>query len=236
MSAMKTPDSMPILSRGSHRRPSKGACFMEMASHLAGERWSDHPQCTHPLLAELARLVNDNSSDRHRSDLAILVPSVVGLRGTGLRWEAAVTAAVASHAITRVPQASQRALAAGLLSTQRMMETLGPVPEDLRGACLSVEEIDEVLALVPGETRWARKFGNSRTISEKSFRARIAPTVMRCAVKGVSAASEDCDQPLRELLEVAIDTARRLQEDPAEAGVSVPVARPRGWLRKAVNL
>jgi len=28
---------------------------MEFASYLAGERWSDHPACTHPLLAVLAR-------------------------------------------------------------------------------------------------------------------------------------------------------------------------------------
>ena len=28
---------------------------MEFASFLAGERWSDHPACTHPLLAGVAR-------------------------------------------------------------------------------------------------------------------------------------------------------------------------------------
>ena len=45
------PDLLPVLSRGKHRNPRKGACFMELASYLAGERWSDHPACTHPLLA-----------------------------------------------------------------------------------------------------------------------------------------------------------------------------------------
>ena len=47
------PDLVPILSRGKHRNPRKGACFMELASYLAGERWSDHPRCTHPLLASV---------------------------------------------------------------------------------------------------------------------------------------------------------------------------------------
>ncbi|MEJ7744096.1 MAG: hypothetical protein WKF73_17085 [Nocardioidaceae bacterium] len=42
------PDVVPVLSRGKHRNPRKGACFMEFASFLAGERWSDHPRCTHP--------------------------------------------------------------------------------------------------------------------------------------------------------------------------------------------
>ncbi len=35
---------------------------MELASYLAGERWSDHPACTHPLLAAVARDVNDYTS------------------------------------------------------------------------------------------------------------------------------------------------------------------------------
>ena len=43
----------PCCRAGKHRSPRKGACFMEMAAFLAGERWSDHPRCTHPLLAAL---------------------------------------------------------------------------------------------------------------------------------------------------------------------------------------
>ena len=64
--------------RGRHRNPRKGACFMEMASYLAGERWSDHPRCTHPLLAGVARMVNDHTSDQQRSRLTALIPSVIG--------------------------------------------------------------------------------------------------------------------------------------------------------------
>src|SRR5918994_395653 len=45
------PVALPILSRGKHRSPRKGACFMEFASLVAGERWSDHPACTHRVLA-----------------------------------------------------------------------------------------------------------------------------------------------------------------------------------------
>jgi hypothetical protein len=59
MSSTSSPDLLPVLSRGKHRNPRRGACFMELASFLAGERWSDHPSCTHPLLAEVARNVND---------------------------------------------------------------------------------------------------------------------------------------------------------------------------------
>jgi hypothetical protein len=68
-------DFLPLLARGKRRRPGKGVYFMEFASYLAGERWSEHPACTHPLLAELARQVNDRTSDRARQALVGLVPT-----------------------------------------------------------------------------------------------------------------------------------------------------------------
>ena len=58
------PDGIPVLSRGRHRTPRRGACFMEFASVLAGERWSDHPSCTHPVLGQLARQVNEQHQRR----------------------------------------------------------------------------------------------------------------------------------------------------------------------------
>ena len=66
---MPRPDRMPILSPGRHRSPRRGACFMEFASYLAGERWSDHPECTHRTLALLARMVNDRTSEAGRARL-----------------------------------------------------------------------------------------------------------------------------------------------------------------------
>ena len=54
---------------------------MEFASYLAGERWSDHPSCTDPVLASLARGVNDNLTDGRRDEIAIEIPRVIGLRG-----------------------------------------------------------------------------------------------------------------------------------------------------------
>ena len=61
------PELVPVLSWGNHRSPRQGACFMELASYLAGERWSDDPACTPPLLAALARDVNDYTSDAGRA-------------------------------------------------------------------------------------------------------------------------------------------------------------------------
>jgi hypothetical protein len=206
----QVPDVLPVLSRGKHRRPKQGACFMEMASVLAGERWSDHPGCTHPVLAELARLVNDNSSDRRRSELAVLVPSVVGLspEGEDVRWTVGLTAAIASYAVTRVPRHTQRALAAGLLTVQRVMRDRGL--HDVPGT----DGIGIALAEAPDEVRFARRLSDGRTISDRVLQGRVAPAVARSAVMGLANGHQpNPDRALRELLETVIEVAQRLEAD-----------------------
>lgn len=76
---MHIPDAMPTLSAGSHDAEHGEACVMEYVSLLAGEEWSDRPDCTHPLLAHEARTTNDllRESDRTR-----LVPLIGRLFGT----------------------------------------------------------------------------------------------------------------------------------------------------------
>ena len=96
------PDLLPVLSRGRHRNASKGACFMERASFLAGERWSDHPSCTHPLLAELARSVNDYTTDAARPRLATLIP-VIGLTSSGTKIDVVLALRAATVGLAIVP-------------------------------------------------------------------------------------------------------------------------------------
>jgi hypothetical protein len=204
MTARRAPEGLPVLGRGKHRNPRKGACFMEMASVLADEPWSDAPTCTHPLLAHLARMVNDATSDAHRGDLAVLIPDVVGVRGGGLAWEVSFAAAVAAHAIRHVPEETERALAAGLIRCGELAESLGP------GVVAGAEEIAPALASAPAAADWARRFIDGRPISDKAFRTRTAPTVVRCSVRGVVvAAAPYADEPLRDLLRVGIEAARR---------------------------
>ena len=111
--ASKLPDIVPVLSAGRHRNPRKGACFMEMASYLAGERWSDHPACTHPLLGSLARLVNDALPDSERSQLLSLIPDVVGLTGDDPLIEVAIATRAAAAALPVAAAPRQNALAVG---------------------------------------------------------------------------------------------------------------------------
>ena len=66
---------------GSHLGPEDGVCLMEAVSGFVGLPWSDEPVCTHPLVAHLARLVNDASSDDGRQRLARFVPRLATAGG-----------------------------------------------------------------------------------------------------------------------------------------------------------
>jgi hypothetical protein len=122
------PELVPILLPGKHRSPRKGACFMELVSYLAGERWSDHPACTHPLLAALARDVNDYTSDAGRSRLAGLIPSVIGLTGDDLRIDARIALRCARTALPVADAARQRTMAVSVLACERVLAGLDGRP------------------------------------------------------------------------------------------------------------
>ena len=51
---------------------------MELASFLAGETWSDQPQCAHPVITALAHSINDQVSDQNRHLLTPWIPAVIG--------------------------------------------------------------------------------------------------------------------------------------------------------------
>ncbi|MEV5434063.1 hypothetical protein [Streptomyces sp. NPDC052701] len=55
----RIPDGLPAPGRFAHLHPDDGACLMEAAALLATGRFTDSPPGTHPVLAALARAVND---------------------------------------------------------------------------------------------------------------------------------------------------------------------------------
>src|SRR3954447_8450118 len=79
----KMPTALPILAAGRHRSPRHGACLMEYTSVLAGERFSDSPRCTDPVLAAIARAVNDYSHDDARQRIAPLAGDLTTAQGAG---------------------------------------------------------------------------------------------------------------------------------------------------------
>jgi hypothetical protein len=198
------PALLPTLSRGKHRSPRKGACFMEFASLLAGERWSDHPACTHPLLAAVARHVNDYTSDAGRVRLAELIPSVIGLTGEDLHIDARIALASARVALPVAAAERQRVLAVAVLSCERVLAEL-----DGRPVGALEEPSRSTLVQVPHAAGWAARFiTNAPTgaLSAKRFRRQAAPTIVRNAAQGIAQACvPDPDGMLRDLLVQAIE-------------------------------
>lgn len=204
------PDILPVLSRGKHRNPRKGACFMELASFLAGERWSDHPACTHPLLAALARHVNDLTGDAARSRLAPLIPSVIGLASDDPRMDVQLALRAATTALPVVSEERQRVLALSVLACEDRLAALDGRTTGALGATSR-----EALTAVPGAERWARAFrselSGGRPVSAKAFGRYTAPHTIRCATQGIAhACIPDPERRLYELLAAAIDDCRRL--------------------------
>lgn len=95
---MTIPDLMPILSAGAHEGPEEGACIMELASFLAGEKWSDFPACTNRTLARAAQQVNDQfERDADRQRLLELLPRVMGTPENSTEITIAIATAAADY-------------------------------------------------------------------------------------------------------------------------------------------
>lgn len=93
------PIAAPTLDEGWHPLgPGTEGCLMELVSVLANEPWSDTPRCTHPALAEVARLVNDACSSRGREALLPLAGELVGTAGLDARVAPTVVAIGVEHA------------------------------------------------------------------------------------------------------------------------------------------
>ncbi len=225
--AVQTPDLVPVLSPGRHRNPRKGACFMEMASFLAGERWSDHPSCTHPLLAGAARRVNDSVGEEARADLVPLIPSVIGLTGEDPRIAARLALSCATAALPYVSASRQNVLAVGVQTCERMLAGLEGRPETSMTATGRA-----ALHRAPDAERWASRHVRPGRLSQRVFVRQTAPHVVAYAIDGLAEACiDDRDGRLVALLRECIVQAKAVVDQlAAETAAAVahdaPVAAP----------
>ena len=82
------------LKSGAHR-PDSTFCIMEAVAYVAGEKWSDHPKCTCPVIGAFMRAWNDalpTDADRNRL-LKSLIPKLIGTRNKELEERRAMMAA-----------------------------------------------------------------------------------------------------------------------------------------------
>lgn len=206
--ASTSPDFMPVLSRGRHRRNgARGGCFMEFASFLAGEKWSDHPRCTHPLLSALARAVNDCTSDAGRAQLVPLIPDVVGMNTQDPRASAAIALHCARSALVVVPAELARVMAVSVLACERYIAVLEGLPVDHLSARSRL-----ALERQPGALRWALDFVDRvGPVDYRGFDAHAGGSTIRQAVIALRTVT-DADDELRAMLAGAIEACRRIAD------------------------
>ncbi|MFI7491405.1 hypothetical protein ACIBXA_23760 [Micromonospora echinaurantiaca] len=99
--------SLPPLRPGTHLTPEDGACLMELVSLIAGEPFSDHPRCTDPTLATIARVVNDALSDSSRQALVPLAGTLVGRAGDPARLAPRLVSTCLTVTQQRLPRPSR---------------------------------------------------------------------------------------------------------------------------------
>lgn len=214
------PDTFPVLGAGKHRRARDGACFMEVASVLAGERWTDRPRCTHPLLAHLARLVNDFTSDDARSQLATLIPSVIGLRSKDRRWDLEISLLAASRALPHADGPDQQALAAAVLTTDRLLEVAD-------GRSRLRPDSAAALAAAPVAARWARDF--TAGLAPVRVKDHPSSTIVDYSVRALAqAGGPEADERLREVLTDAVELCQGMRHTDTGPHTTAPRRVP--WL------
>ena len=233
--ALAQPDVMPILSPGRHRSPRRGACFMEFASYLAGERWSDHPACTHGTLAHLARLVNDCTSEAGRARLTPLIPEVIGLTSDDPLLDVLIAVRAAHAALPVAAEERQRSQAVGL---HVALGVLAERDEEL--AAESREAAEAALRGAPAADAWAVRFIEGIGPARPGMTVRQCRDLVTGAVDGIArACAGDADDRLVTLLTVAVaDTARRVGASRATTQVPpppIPPSRARDRSRTAAD-
>lgn len=201
------PDGMPRLSRGRHRSPKSGACFMEFASYLAGEAWSDSPQCTDPLLAHLARAVNDQLRDGRRDEIAPDIPRVIGLRGDHRILAPLIAVRAAATALPVASAGRQRALAGSLLALP------GLLPPHVANAVASTARA--ALDAAPHAEAWALDHVRRYPVRERDLRRHGCAAAVTLAVTGIAEACiPDPESLLVTLLREAITDVEDLLSTP----------------------
>jgi hypothetical protein len=105
---------MELLGQGAHADPRHGSNVLELASVLAGDRWSANPESVHPALAAAADTVNDLLTDDRRRLLVPLAPWLLGTNSADPRIWPAVASACIWAATPLVPEPDKSRLLADL--------------------------------------------------------------------------------------------------------------------------
>ena len=211
----RLPDGLPVLSAGRHRGKRKGVCLMELTSILAGEHFSDHPRCTDPVLAAVARAVNDYSSHAARQRLAVLASELTWSAPAGPQLGYALARRCLLTALPFSRGERRHVLVVGLLGLDRAAHGRA------RGWRRGVLDLDTELALLSDERELAEAADLLRglRVTPREYVRRGLPVAIEAAIRTIAGEAEDADDILAALLTGCIGDVRR-----AARGAQVPSA------------
>ncbi len=199
--------ALPSLARGRHPWSRRRGCLMEVASVLAGERWSDHPRCAHPVVAAAARRVNDLTSEHELHRLAPLAPLVLGSADPD-PGHATRLARFCLDWVGDIESRHRHALDCSALTAELLLEVAPPAVIEAR------------------HTTEARKLNRRLSPTLDTYARRAAPAVAVLVSEVIAETSTDSDTALRTFLEALLRFARedRRLSGPALSGPAL--ARP----------
>ena len=201
----RVPDALAFLSPGRHRRRRRGVCLMEYTSILAGERFTDHPRCTDPVLAAVARSVNDYSSDAARQRLALIASDLTTAHRTDPRVGYVLARRCLLTALPYSELPRRRVLSVGLLGLDRASRDLS------RGWRPDFVDVDTELGLMPyaGELEAAGEFLRAQGVTPEDYVRRGLPLAIETAIATIAQNAPDADDVLHDLLVDCLHDVRR---------------------------
>ena len=186
------PDGSPIrLAPGTHSSPHEGVCVVELASVIAGEKFSDRPRCVCPVIGAFLRGWNDRASHAERQRLSPYAALIVGSRRNRrvtrerrdicLEWVGAdLRHGGARRLVSRAGMRIRIAVFCGVSAAMRLNEGAGDYTSRVamaRGDSARTFELLDTL-LAAGEERpparpGAAENGNGRAPLDGNGRARV---------------------------------------------------------------
>lgn len=97
---------------------------MEYVSLLAGEEWSDRPECTHPILAHEARVANDLLLDADRPRLVPLIGRLFGTTEDSSAIRARLRLTQARRVATLVDKNERSRITAAITHAEAVLDGL----------------------------------------------------------------------------------------------------------------
>jgi len=174
--------------RGAHDQRDSAMCVMEAAAYLAGEPWSDHPQCVSPVIAAFLRNWNDNLPEPPRTELLRpLLPFVIGTRTS--EADEQTRAWMATDWLVRVQAPAWMDLSERLKPHAAALRALPPLTSgEIATACASVLDAARKESAAAGDA--ARDA--ARDAAGAAARDALAPTVTTLQASAVELVQRMC--------------------------------------------